>query len=131
MIRRSVCLVFCSAGLFAQPDAARKLVSRAETSSAMLDDTRELCDTVGGRPTGSAACDRAVNWAAKKFRDAGIQKVSVETFTVPRLWLPGTAEASATAPEKFALRIAAAPMSPATKGVLEARLIDVGEGPPE
>jgi carboxypeptidase Q len=120
-----------SAALFGQADAPQKLVSRVEKSSAMLDDTRELCDTVGGRPTGSAACDRAVNWAAKKFRDAGIQKVSVETFTVPRLWLPGTAEASATAPEKFALRIAAAPMSPSTKGTLEARLVDVGEGSPE
>src|ERR1039457_5328128 len=114
MINRNVCFFLCSAALFAQSDSSRKLVSRAETSSAMLDDTRELCATVGGRPTGPAACDRAVNWAPKKFRDAGIQKVGVETFTVPRLWLPGTAEASATAPEKFPLRIAAAPMSPST-----------------
>src|SRR5258708_12979173 len=124
-------LLLCSAALFAQPDAPQKLASRAATSSAMLDDTRELCDTVGGRPTGSAACDRAVNWAAKKFRDAGIQKVSVESFTVPRLWLPGTAEASATAPEKVPLRIPAAPLSPSPKGVLDARLGDVGEGSAE
>src|SRR5260370_288030 len=117
--------------VLAQSDAPHKLASRAETASALLDDTRELCDSVGGRPTGSPACDRAVNWAAKKFRDAGIQKVTVEPFTVPRLWLPGTAEASATAPEKFPLRIAAAPMSPSTKGVLEARLVDVGEGSAE
>src|SRR5260370_35644354 len=128
---RCFSLLLCSAALMAQSDAPQRLVSRAETSSAMLDDTRELCDTVGGRPTGSAACDRAVNWAAKKFRDPGIPKVSVESFTVPRLWLPGTAEASATSPEKFPLRIAAAPMSPSTKGALEARLVDVGQGSAE
>jgi len=130
MTSRFTCLLFCGA-LFAQSDPPHKLVSRAETSAALLDDTRELCDTIGGRPTGSPACDRAVNWAAKKFRDAGIQKVSVEPFTVPRLWLPGTAEASATAPEKWTLRIAAAPMSPSTKGAMEAQLVDVGDGSPE
>lgn len=130
LVRSFSCVLICAAAL-AQSDAPRELASRAETGSALLDDTRELCDTVGGRPTGSAACDRAVNWAAKKFRDAGIQKVNVEAFTIPRLWLPGTAEASATAPEKWILRIAAAPMSPSTKGAIEAKLVDVGEGTPE
>jgi hypothetical protein len=123
-------LLLCSS-VSAQSDPPHKLASRAETSSLLLDDTRELCDTVGGRPTGSAACDRAVDWAAKKFRDAGLQKVNVEQFSIPRLWLPGTAEATATAPEKWTLRIAAAPMSPSSKGALEARLVDVGDGTPE
>ena len=128
-MRHGYCFLFCTV-LLAQNDAPRRLASRTETSTAMLDDTRELCDTIGGRPTGSPACDRAVNWAAKKFRDAGIEKVAVETFTIPRLWLAGTAEASATAPASFPLRIAACPMSPSTKGVLEAKLVDVGDGSP-
>src|SRR4051812_25196949 len=123
-------LLLCTSAL-AQTDAPHQLASRAGTSHALLDDTRELCDTIGGRPTGSPACNRAVNWAAKKFRDAGIQKVATDPFTIPRLWLPGTAEASATVPEKWPLRIAAAPMSPSTKGAIEARLVDVGDGSPE
>jgi carboxypeptidase Q len=127
---RFTCLFFCG-GVFAQFDPPHSLAYRAETSAALLDDTRELCDRVGGRPTGSPACDRAVDWAARKFRDAGIQKVSVEPFTIPLLWLPGTAEASATAPEKWPLRIAAAPMSPSTKGAIEAKLVDVGDGSPQ
>lgn len=130
-IPKQVLLFLVSSVLAAQSDAPHQLASRAETSTALLDDTRELCDTIGGRPTGSAACDRAVNWAAKKFRDAGIQKVSIEPFTVSRLWLPGTAEASATAPEKWTFRIAAAPMSPSTKGAIDAKLVDVGDGSPE
>jgi len=97
----------------------------------MMDDLRELCDTVGGRPTGSPACDRAVAWAAKKFRDAGIEKVSIEPFTVAHGWLPGTIEVTAISPEKFPIRAAAAPMSLSTKGPLDLRVVDVGDGTPE
>ena len=96
-----------------------------------MTDLRELCDGIGGRPTGSAACDRAIEWAAKKFRDIGIQNVSVEPFQAPSMWLPVSAEASAVSPATFNIRIAAAPMSPSTKGPIEARIIDAGEGTPE
>ena len=91
-----------------------------------MTDLRELCDGIGGRPTGSAACDRAIEWAAKKFRDIGIQNVSVEPFTAQSMWLPVSAEASAVSPAAFNIRIAAAPMSPSTKGTIEARIIDAG-----
>jgi carboxypeptidase Q len=121
----------CSACVLAQTDAPHRLAARAIGGTQVLTDLRELCDTVGGRPTGSPACDRAVEWAARKFRDAGIPNVSVEPFTGQSLWLPGSAEAAATAPVKFNIRIAAAPMSPSTKGPLEARLLDAGEGKPE
>jgi carboxypeptidase Q len=97
----------------------------------MFSDLRELCDGIGGRPTASLACDRAIDWGAKKFRDIGIQNVSVESFTAPSLWLPVSAEAAATSPAKFNIRIAAAPMSPSTKGALEAKLVDVGDATPE
>lgn len=117
--------------LSAQSDPARRLADRARGDTPLLGDLRELCDTIGGRPTGSQACDRAAEWAAKKFRDAGIQNVSVEPFTGQSLWLPDSASASAVAPVKFNIRIAAAPMSPSTKGTLEARLLDAGEGKPE
>lgn len=123
--------LLCACCLFAQQDAPQRLAARALGNTPMLDDLRELCDGIGGRPTGSPACDRAVEWAAKKFRDIGVDRVSVESFALPTLWLPGAAEASAVAPENFALRIAAAPMSPSTKGTIEARLVDAGEGTPE
>jgi len=117
--------------LLSAQDAPHRLASRAAGETPLLADLRELCDTIGGRPTGSPACDRAVEWAARKFRDIGIQNVSVEPFTGQSLWLPGSAEGAATAPVKFTIRIAAAPMSPSTKGPLEARLLDVGEARPE
>ncbi|MDP8981736.1 MAG: M20/M25/M40 family metallo-hydrolase [Acidobacteriota bacterium] len=130
-MRTSILILPLAASLLAQSEAPQRLAARALANTPMIDDVRELCDRIGGRPTGSAACGRAVEWGAKKFRDAGIDRVSLEPFSLPSLWLPGTAEASASAPERFAVRIAAAPMSLSTKGQLDARLLDGGEGTPE
>jgi len=112
-------------------DAPHRLAARAQGDTPMMSDLRELCDGIGGRPTGSEAAGKAIEWAAQKFRDIGVQKVSVEPFTAPSMWLPVTAEASAVEPVKFNIRIAAAPMSPSTNGVVEGSIIDVGEGTSE
>lgn len=111
-------------------ETAERLAQRALTTSAMLDDLQELCDRIGGRPTGSQACERAVDWGASRFRAAGIQNVKVESYTVPGLWLPVSAEAACLAPEAFPLRVVAAPYSPSTPrgSALVARLVDAGEG---
>jgi carboxypeptidase Q len=117
-------------GLLAQ-DPAHRLAARAQGETPLISDLRELCDGIGGRPTGSVACSRAIEWAAKKFRDIGIKNVSVEPFTAQNMWLPVSAEANAVSPAAFNIRIAAAPMSPSTKGTIEARIVDAGQGSPE
>lgn len=109
-------------------DAPRKLAARALGETPIFDDLRELCDGIGGRPTGSPAAKRAVDWATGKFRAAGLSSVSTESFKIPDLWLAGTAEASAIAPQQFSIRLVAAPFSPSTRGVLEAAVVDAGEG---
>jgi len=119
-----------STALCADPathDAARQLAGRALGSTPMINDLEELCDGVGGRPTGSPACDRAVEWAVAKFRAAGLD-VTVEPFTVPALWLGGSTDSDVTVPERFPLRLAAAPYTPSTQGAIEARLVDAGDG---
>ena len=129
--RRTVgCLLLSAFSLLAE-DAPHRLAARAKGDTPLMTDLRELCDGIGGRPTGSAACDRAIEWAAKKFRDIGIQNVSVEPYQARSMWLPVSAEASAVSPAAFNIRIAAAPMSPSSKGTIEARIIDAGEGTPE
>jgi len=127
IVRRFLPLAYAWGFLLAQ-DAPHRLAARAQGETPLISDLRELCDGIGGRPTGSEAADRAIDWAAKKFRDIGIERVSVEPFTAPSMWLPVSAEASAVEPVKFNIRIAAAPMSPSTKGAIEGRIIDVGEG---
>lgn len=126
----AACLLLPVYGLVAE-DAPHRLAARAHGDTPMMADLRELCDGIGGRPTGSQACDRAIEWAARKFRDIGIENVSVEPFTARSMWLPVSAEASTVAPVKFNIRIASTPMSPSTAGAIEGRIVDVGEGRPE
>lgn len=113
------------------PDVARRLAGRALGATPMLGDLRELCDRIGGRPTGSPACERAIAWAAAKFQAAGVDKVWTEPFTVPGKWAAVSAAARCLAPEEFPLRVAAAPGTPSTAGALEARLVDAGAGTAE
>jgi hypothetical protein len=122
------------AGNAVDPAAAQRLAGRALGTTPMLDDLRELCDRVGGRPTGSKACERAVQWGIQKFGAIGVDKILEESFPIPtNLWLPESAEAACLAPETFAIRLVAAPYSPSTPGdrPLEARLVDAGDGTPE
>jgi len=123
--------VFAALVCRAGDDAQQRLAGRAFGDTPLMRDLEELCDRVGGRPTGSPACERAIDWAAAKFKAAGVDSVALESFTVPQLWLPQTAEAECLAPERFPLRLAAAPSSASTEGALEARLVDAGEGTPE
>jgi hypothetical protein len=111
-------------------DVAKRLFERAEGATPLVDDVRDLCDRIGGRTTGSAACRRSVEWSERKFREAGLASVRLESFEVPSLWLPGAAEASCLEPDRFPLRLAAAPYSPSTPGgrAIEARVVDAGRG---
>ena len=104
---------------------------RRRATTPLLADTRELCDTIGGRPVGSPANARAVAWAAAKFKAAGADAVATEPFPVPFLWLPGTAELSIVAPESVPLRVVACPAAPSTNGALTAKAVDAGEGTDE
>jgi hypothetical protein len=113
--------------------AAARLATRAVGDTPLLADLRELCDQIGGRPTGSPACERAVEWAAAKLRATGADAVNVEPFNVPGLWLGERAAAECIKPERFAVRLAAAPYSPSTRAgrPLVARLVNAGDGSAE
>ncbi len=115
------------------PAAAQRLAERATGQTPLLDDLRELCDQIGGRPTGSPACERAVEWGAAKFRAAGVDNVKIEPFDVPNLWLGQTATAECLAPTHFAVRLAAAPYTPSTpRGrALDAPLVIISGDKPE
>lgn len=108
-------------------DAPARLVARALGDTPIFDDLRELCDGIGGRPTGSAAAQRAIEWSARTFRAAGLNPV-LEPFKIPSLWLPVSAQASAITPQQFAIRLAAAPFTVSTRGTIEALLVDAGAG---
>ena len=103
--------------------------AQIHASNAVIDDLRELTDTVGGRPSGSPEAARAVKWAVAKFEAAHVP-VHVESFTLPAYWRNDVASASCVAPAAFPLRIAAAPLSSSTPNdaAIEAPLVDFGDG---
>ena len=102
-----------------------RLAARLLGDSPIAADLAELCDRIGGRPTGSPACQRAVDWAAARFRAAGLE-VKLEPFMVPALWLPEDAQADVIAPVPFPIRLAAAPYTPSVR--IEAAVLDAGDG---
>jgi hypothetical protein len=120
-----------SAGVVAAPtNAAQLLAERERGSTPLLDDLRDLCDGIGGRPTGSKACDRAVDWAVARFRAAGVESTWTESYTIPQSWAGGADHAECIAPVQFPIRLAAAPYSAPTPGgqALEAPLVNAGDG---
>src|SRR5271157_3290099 len=115
-----------------QAHAAELLAAREQGPTPLLDDLRELCDGIGGRPTGSQACDRAVDWAVARFRAAGVQSWA-ETYTIPTSWAGGVDHAECLTPVQFPMRVASGPFTAATPGgqALEAPLVYAGDGSAE
>ena len=112
---------------------AEELVAHAFASTAVAEDLRVLSDVVGGRPSGSPALERAVDWAVARFRAAGVDTARAEKYEAPLLWLAKKESAELIAPAalggRVALRVAAMPFAPATpSGGLEAEVVDVGRG---
>jgi carboxypeptidase Q len=112
------------------------VVAKLLGSTPLIDDLRELTDTIGGRPTGSPAMDKAVDWAADKLRAAGLETVRIESYTAPRNWLPRVETAEIVTPryeaqpaERNQLRVAAMPFSPSTPAAgVSADVLDIGPG---
>jgi hypothetical protein len=116
-----------------QAHAAELLAARERGQTPFLDDLRQLCDTIGGRPTGSKACDRAVDWAVARFRAAGVESTWTETYTIPRTWVGGADHAECIAPVQFPIRVVAGPFTAPTPDgqALAAPLVNGGDGTPE
>jgi carboxypeptidase Q len=113
-------------------NVVERLTGRAMGNTPLMNDLEELCDRIGGRATGSKACEAAVDWGVRKFKEAGMNDVKTEDFTVPLLWLPISAEVSCTTPRAFTIRAVAAPYSPSTPADgLGKPLVDAGEGTTE
>ncbi len=112
--------------------AAPKIIASAMGASPLADNLRKLTDGIGGRLTGSSAMERAVEWALAAFRDAGIDDVHTEKFTIPHTWSEGATRVEIVSPSGFALHAVSAAWSPATPpGGIEADVIDAGSGTAE
>jgi hypothetical protein len=120
-----------AAALPASGDDLGRLTAALRDSHALERDIAYLNDAIGGRPTGSAANQRAVAWAESRFREIGVT-VHREPFTMPARWLERSARATVQGADvSFSARIAAMPFSTGTgpEGIT-APLLDAGRGTP-
>jgi hypothetical protein len=111
--------------------SAGALVARTLAPTPVVDDLRELTDTIGGRPTGSAALEKAIDWASGRFRAAGVDAVRTEGYVASRLWLPKEERVEITKPDLPGPSLRGVGLvyganTPATG--LEADVVDGGEG---
>src|ERR1700760_2420812 len=82
----------------APPAPVETLIAKLLGPTPILDDLRELTDSIGGRPTGSPAMDKAIDWAMTRLKAAGVDAVRAETYVAPRNWLPRIETAEITSP---------------------------------
>jgi len=107
---------------------AERLVAAMLGDTPLVADLQALTDEIGGRPTGSEANRRSVQWALERFRDAGVE-ARAESFEMPGLWLERSARARVGGDAEFSVRIAAMPFSTATpEGGLRAAVVDGRHG---
>ena len=111
--------------------AAPKIIASAMGPSPLAENLRRLTDEIGGRLTGSPAMAKAVEWAVAAFRDAGVEDVHAEKFTIPHTWSEGATRVEILSPSAFPVRATSVAWSPATpQAGIEADLIDAGVGAP-
>lgn len=68
---------------------AQRLIDASLGTTAAWDRLAELCDTFGGRLTGSRNLELASEWAAETMRKDGLENVRLEKTLAPR-WVRGT-----------------------------------------
>lgn len=97
----------------AEPDPIAAIRDEAVGSDRALEFLRSLTMEVGHRIAGSAAYDRAVDWAVDRLEADGFDRVWTEPVTVPR-WVRGEASAAIVAPHPFEMVVVALGGSPGT-----------------
>ena len=109
--------------------AAPKIIANALGASPLAENLRRLTDQIGGRLTGSPAMGHAVEWAVAAFRDAGVDGVHTEKFTIPNTWSEGATRIEILSPSPFPVHAVSVAWSPATPSSgIEADVVDAGTG---
>ena len=102
-----------------------QLVGTLLGDTPIEEDLAELCDNIGGRVTGSASNEQAVEWGLKKFEEAGL-KTWKDPFEMPVLWLPEYTSVSISGSTSFTPNVVSKYYSPV--GTHTGKLIYVGKG---
>jgi hypothetical protein len=106
-----------------------RLLAEISRSQQLEQNLRTLCDEIGGRMPGTPAMQRAVAWAVAAFRQAGVDEVHTEAFTVPNSWQEGDTEIELLGPVRSPIHGVSSAWVPATpRGGIRAEVLDGGSG---
>lgn len=72
----------------AKPTSVDILSANTLAQTPIFDDLRHLTDDIGGRPTGSPAMEKAMQWGLSRLVDAGFKDAHLEPYIAPVNWLP-------------------------------------------
>ena len=113
------------------PDSSG-LLKLMDAETPLIADLKYLTSEIGGRPTGSEANEKALDWISSQLKKAGFEPI-IQTFKLPRSWAAGEASAqivgqTITVTPTLVPRVYSARTG--TEGVT-APLIDVGKGTAE
>jgi hypothetical protein len=78
-------------------ETADKLIDAALEDTAGYEKLSYLCDRIGNRISGSAALERAIQWAAAQMKKDGLVNISTPAVKVPH-WVRGRESASIVEP---------------------------------
>ncbi|HWZ84890.1 MAG TPA: M28 family peptidase [Thermoanaerobaculia bacterium] len=109
-------------------DATALIERLTGPSSGLEKNLRILTDEIGGRVTGSANYEKALQWGVKAFERAGVDRVALESYPVPAQWEAVSISAAVVSPSEIALRAVSLGLAPSTPGPVTAAVVDVGEG---
>lgn len=83
-------------------EPAARLIGEATGSTFAWQRLAVLTDTIGHRLSGSAALDRAIQWALEEMKRDGLENVHTERVMVPR-WVRGAESAEIVEPTRHPL----------------------------
>ncbi|MFZ0232138.1 MAG: M28 family peptidase [Candidatus Acidiferrales bacterium] len=110
-------------------ELAPQMIRSALGPSPLEENLRYLTDTIGGRVTGTPAADRAADWAVQAFRNADVDEVHTEKFTIPVGWTEGHTHLEVLTPVSFPVRLVSIGWSPAiAEGGITTDVVDAGMG---
>ena len=70
-----------------------QILGEIRDHSELMTNLEYLSDRIGPRLTGSDRLKQANDWTAEMFRKYGLEKVHLESYTIPHAWVRGAAKA--------------------------------------
>ncbi len=110
---------------------SQALLEQIAQSPFLERNLRVLCDEIGGRLPGTPQMEKSIDWAVRAFREAGVDEVHAESFSIPQSWREGDTRIEVLSPAEFTVDGVSSAWVPATpRGGVRAQVLDGGSGSP-